>query len=197
MRILLATTNPGKIRELSLLISNPQWELTTPAREGIDITVQETGRTFEENATIKALAYARASDLITLADDSGLEVDALNGEPGVRSARYAGEGASDRDKIDLLLGKLAGVQWEKRTARFRCVIAVAFPDGRVELCSGACEGVVALVPSGEGGFGYDPAFYFPEYGRTMAELSDEEKNKVSHRGKAAAKARDFLLQLVG
>jgi XTP/dITP diphosphohydrolase len=193
LKLLLATNNQGKVRELSLLISDDRWELTTPSREGIEIDVHETGETFEENATIKALAYAKASDLITIADDSGLEVEALNGEPGVRSARYAGERASDKQRIDLLLSKLAGVPLEKRKARFRCVIAIAFTDGKVELCRGECPGIIAFEPRGTKGFGYDPIFYMPEFSRTMSELDDEEKNRVSHRGKAAIKARQLLL----
>ena len=196
LRLLLATNNPGKMRELGSIISSDAWELTTPAQEGIDIVVSETGNTFEENARIKAASYAKASNLAAIADDSGLEVEALNGEPGVLSARYAGAGASDRERIDCLLAKLSGVPWGKREARFRCVIAIAFPDGRGELCRGACAGVIAFEPKGENGFGYDPVFYLPEFDKTMAELNPEEKNKVSHRGKAARKARQLLLARV-
>ncbi|MCL0036040.1 XTP/dITP diphosphatase [Dehalococcoidia bacterium] len=194
-KLLLATNNQGKIRELAFLISSKAWEHTTPAREGVEIEVRETGKTFEENATIKALAYAKASNLVAIADDSGIEVEALNGEPGVLSARYAGEKASDRERADHLLAELAGVPWEKRSARFRCVIAIATPEGEVELCSGECRGFIALESRGENGFGYDPIFYLPEFGRTMAELSFEEKNGVSHRGKAAREARLVLERL--
>lgn len=196
LRMLLATNNQGKIRELGALISDSAWELTTPSREGIEIDVREVGKTFEENATIKALAYARASNLVTIADDSGLEVEALGGEPGVLSARYAGEGASDRERIEFLLAKLASVPWEERKARFRCVIAIAFPEGKVELCDGECSGIIAFDPKGSKGFGYDPIFYLPEFSKTMAELNAEEKNRVSHRGKAASKARQVLRSLV-
>ena len=192
LRLLLATNNQGKVRELSSLISGNSWELTTPAREGIDINVQETGKTFEENATLKAVTYARASNLPTIADDSGLEVEALNGEPGVLSARYAGEGTSDTERIDYLLAKLSGVPREERKARFRCVMAIAFPDGRVELCHGECPGIITFEPRGRNGFGYDPVFYLPEFDKTMAELNFEEKNRISHRGKAAEKARELL-----
>ncbi|MCL0058112.1 XTP/dITP diphosphatase [Dehalococcoidia bacterium] len=194
-KLLLATNNRGKLRELSALISSEAWELTTPAREGVEIEVKETGKTFEENAAIKALAYAEASNLVAIADDSGIEVDALNGEPGVLSARYAGEKASDRERADHLLANIAGVPWEKRSARFRCVIAIATPEGEVEFCLGECRGFIALESRGENGFGYDPIFYLPEFGRTMAELNFEEKNRVSHRGKAAREARLVLERL--
>jgi len=192
LKLLLATNNQGKIRELGSLIASDAWELTTPAQEGIDIEVKETGKTFEENATIKAAAYAKASNLIAIADDSGLEVEALSGEPGVLSARYAGEGASDRERLVYLLTKLSGVPWGERKARFRCIIAIAFPDGRVELCQGECPGVIAFEPRGENGFGYDPIFHLPEFAKTMAELNFEEKNRISHRGKAVRKALEIL-----
>ena len=194
-KLLLATNNQGKIRELAFLISSDAWELTTPAREGVEIEVKETGKTFEENAAIKAIAYAKAANLVAIADDSGIEVDALNGEPGVLSARYAGEGASDRERADHLLANITGVPWEKRSARFRCVIAIAAPEGEVEFCLGECRGFIALESRGENGFGYDPIFYLPEFGRTMAELNFEEKNRVSHRGKAAREARLVLERL--
>ncbi|MCL0074506.1 XTP/dITP diphosphatase [Dehalococcoidia bacterium] len=194
-KLLLATNNRGKLRELSALISSEAWELTTPAREGVEIEVKETGKTFEENAAIKAMAYAKAANLVAIADDSGIEVDALNGEPGVLSARYAGEWASDRQRADHLLANIAGVPGEKRSARFRCVIAIATPEGEVEFCSGECRGFIALESRGVNGFGYDPIFYLPEFGRTMAELNFEEKNRVSHRGKAAREARLVLERL--
>jgi len=196
LKVLLATNNVGKIRELSLLISSDIWEITTPAREGIDIDVEETGQTFEENATLKAKAFAQTSQLISIADDSGLEVDALNGDPGVLSARYAGENASDTERVEFLLNKLAGVPWENRKARFRCVMAIAFPDGRLERCEGECPGIIALQPQGDNGFGYDPIFYVPEFSRTMAQLTADEKNAISHRGKAARKARDVLYSML-
>jgi len=148
-----------------------------------------------ENARLKATALATESELVALADDSGLEVDVLGGEPGRLSARYAGENASDRDRVNYLLAKLKGVPGEKRSARFRCVIAVATPEGRVELCSGECEGFITLEPRGEGGFGYDPIFYLPDLDKTMAELSLETKNQVSHRGEAARKVTPVLARL--
>lgn len=192
LRLLVATNNTGKVREFSSLLSSDDWELTTPTQEGIDIEIQETGKTFEENAEIKATAYAKSSHLVAIADDSGLEVAALNGEPGVLSARYAGENASDSERIEYLLKNLSSVPWGERQARFRCAIAIAFPDGEVKLCQGECQGIIAFEPKGEKGFGYDPIFYLPEFDKTMSELNFEEKNRVSHRGKAAKKARELL-----
>jgi len=189
---LLATHNSAKLRELRSLFCAGEWELVSLEQQGIELEVPEEGQTLEENAAAKAIAYAKVSGLISLADDSGLEVEALGGGPGPLSARYAGEGASDMDKISRLLSQLTGIPWEKRKARFRCVIAVASPSGRLELCQGECQGVITFEPRGKGGFGYDPVFFLPELGRTMAELSLEEKNQVSHRGKAARKALEVL-----
>ncbi len=152
----------------------------------------ETGASFAENATIKAKGYAGKSGLLTLADDSGLEVAALGGAPGIQSARYAGEGASDQDRINLLLSNLRSVPTEKRTARFVCVIALALPDGNVHLFTGECGGTIIFEARGTNGFGYDPVFYMPELGKTMAELSDDLKNQVSHRARAANQAREYL-----
>ncbi|MDP3046507.1 MAG: non-canonical purine NTP pyrophosphatase, partial [Chloroflexota bacterium] len=144
--------------------------------------------TYAENAALKATTFARLSGMLSLADESGLEVDYLGVEPGLRSARYAGEGASNQDRIAKLLRNLEGVPWEQRRARFVCVIAIADPDGPTVLFEGTCEGIIALEPKGEGGFGYDPVFYMPEFGCTMAELSEEVKNRVSHRARAALAA---------
>ena len=191
-KLLLATNNEGKAREYRSLLEGVPFELVTPAEVGISTEVAEVGKSFEENARLKATTLAAESGLLSLADDSGLEVEALGGEPGMLSARYAGEGASDEDRVSYLLTKLEGVPQEKRTARFRCVIAIATPEGGVELCSGECDGVIAFEPVGEGGFGYDPIFYLPEMKKTMAELSPETKNRISHRGRAAAKARELL-----
>jgi XTP/dITP diphosphohydrolase len=196
IKLLVATNNPGKVREYEALLKGLPLTLTYPAREGIDIEVEETGSTFAENARLKAAAYARASGLWTLADDSGLEVDAVGGEPGTRSARYAGQGASDEDRYCLLLSKLEGVPWERRTARFRCVIAVARPQGEIRTADGICEGVIAFEPKGEHGFGYDPVFYMPEHDQTMAELKPEVKNRISHRARAAEGARRILQELL-
>jgi XTP/dITP diphosphohydrolase len=194
-KLLLATNNKGKAREYKSLLFGVPFELVTPAEMGITTEVAEVGKTFEENARLKATTLARESGLLTLADDSGLEVAALGGEPGTLSARYAGEGASDEDRVNYLLAKLEGVPQERRQARFRCVIAIATSEGKVEICSGECDGFIALKPRGDKGFGYDPIFYLPELGKTMAELPPDEKNKISHRGRAAAKARVVLERL--
>jgi len=191
-KLLLATNNAGKIKEFRSLLLGITFELVTTQDLGIKTEVAETGTTYEENARLKACALAKESGLLSLADDSGLEVDALNGEPGVMSARYAGNNASDTDRVKYLLSKIVDVPKEKRTARFRCVIAIARPDGPVEFCEGECKGLIAFEPCGKNGFGYDPIFCFPKYGRTMAELPVEIKNRISHRGRAAQKARLFL-----
>ena len=191
-KLLLATNNRGKVHEYTSLLQGIPYELVTPAQENVDIEVEEVGESLEENAVLKATTFAAQSQLLSIADDSGLEVDALGGEPGVRSARYAGEGASDGDRINYLLAKLRDVPREKRAARFRCVIAIAVPDGNVELCSGECRGIIAFSPRGERGFGYDPVFILPELNLTMAELPPELKNQVSHRGQAARKAVGVL-----
>ncbi len=183
--LLLATDNLGKAREYCLLLKGLPCTLVSSLKKGLRVTISESGSTFEENAALKARTYAQFSGMLTLADDSGLEVDALGGEPGPFSKRYAGEGASDEERLDFLLQKLSEVPWEQRSARFRCVIAVATPDGKLELCEGQCQGVIAYEPKGENGFGYDPIFYLPELGQTMAEVSLEEKNKISHRAEAA------------
>jgi XTP/dITP diphosphohydrolase len=193
-KLLLATNNRGKAREYRSLLRGIPYEIVTPDDIGINIEVDETGASFEENARLKATALAEATGLLSLADDSGLEVDALGGEPGPRSHRYAGEGASDSDRVTYLLEKMKEVPEGERTARFRCVIAIAEPHGKVELFSGKCRGIIAAKPRGSGGFGYDPVFYVLELGRTMAELEPGEKNKISHRARAAEKARDFLMK---
>ena len=195
-KLLLATNNRGKVTEYRSLFQGLSYELVTPAEMGIHTAVDESGATFEENARIKATTMASVSSLLTLADDSGLEVDTLGGEPGPMSARYAGEGASDKDRVNYLLAKLKDVPWEKRTARFRCVIAIATPGGYVELCSGECPGIIAFEPRGEEGFGYDPVFYMPQLAQTMAELTLAIKNRISHRGQAARQARVVLERLV-
>lgn len=196
MRLLLATGNAGKIAEYRHLLSACPLELLTLRDLETEVHVAEAGATYEENARLKAVACAGASGMVSLADDSGLEVDALGGEPGVHSARYAGDGARDRDRVALLLKNLAGVPWEKRTARFRCIIAIATPEGEVHYARGACEGIIALGPTGDNGFGYDPVFFFPEFGKTMAELPMDLKNRVSHRGRATANLCPVLDQIV-
>ena len=194
-KLLLATTNRGKVREYRHLLGGLPFELVIPNEVGIEIAVEENYPSYEENARMKATAYAGASRIITLADDSGVEVDALDGEPGIRSARAAGEEASDKDRIEHLLSRLKDVPWEKRTARFKCVIAIAAPEGRVDLCQGECQGLIAFEPEGESGFGYDPVFYLPELGKTMAELPLDIKNQISHRGRAAREAYKVLERL--
>ena len=194
-KLLLATNNQGKVREYKNLLQNIPYELITFAEQGITTEVSEVGGSLEENARLKATIIADKSQLLTLADDSGLEVDALGGEPGPLSARYAGEGASDRDRVNYLLSRLEGVPWEKRTARFRCVIAIATPNGKAEIYSGECQGFITFEPRGEHGFGYDPIFYLPELDKTMAELPLSLKNQVSHRGQAARKAHQLLKRL--
>jgi len=194
MRLLIATRNPGKVREYAQLMAGLDFEICGLADVGIDEQVDETGQTFEENARLKAQVYCQASGLLTLADDSGLEVEALNGAPGVHSARYAGPDASDAERYCKLLAALRDVPWEKRAARFRCVIALAWPAGRIETFQGHCDGVIAFEPKGTHGFGFDPIFYIPELGCTMAELPEEQKNQISHRARAAALARQRLMR---
>ena len=194
-KLLLATNNQAKVYEYRSLLLNPACELVTLAEQGITTVVDEVGESLEENARLKATALAAESRLLALADDSGLEVDALGGEPGRISARYAGEGASDRDRVNYLLSRLKNVPWTERSARFRCVIAVATPDGELEFCSGECRGIITFEPKGEHGFGYDPVFYLPQLDKTMAELPLEIKNQVSHRGQAARKVSQVLERL--
>ncbi len=195
-KLLLATGNRAKLYELRSLFQALPYELVTPPEMGISAKVDEIGQSLEENARLKAITLAASSRLLSLADDSGLEVDALGGEPGVLSARYAGADASDTDRIDYLLLRIKDVPWQKRQARFRCVMAIATPDGQVSLFCGDCPGVITLEPRGEMGFGYDPIFYLPRLGKTLAELPLEVKNRVSHRGQAARKAFPLLKRLI-
>jgi len=191
-KLLIATHNKGKLRELTELLGAVPYDLVSLDDLRIDCDVEETGSTFEENAVLKAETYRQLADVMTLADDSGLEVDALGGEPGVLSARYAGPDATDAERVEFLLDKLAGTDPETWLARFRCVIAIAKPNGPTTLYSGFCEGRIVSEPRGENGFGYDPVFLFPDIGLTMAELSNERKNSVSHRAKAARRAARSL-----
>jgi len=194
-RLLLATTNTGKAAEYRELLKGLDSEIVTLDRAGISQEADESYNTFEENARHKAAFYAELGGLLTLADDSGLEVEALNGEPGVRSSRYAGDNATDADRVNYLLNKLKDIPQQKRRARFRCVIAVARPGGPVETVEGTCEGYISMEPKGRNGFGYDPVFYLPEYGKTIAELPPQIKNRISHRGRAAIKARRLLAKM--
>lgn len=193
-RIVIATANPGKVRELRALLSDLPIELLDAAEMP---EVEETGATFAENAELKARAASAWSHEWALADDSGLEVDALNGAPGVYSNRFAGENTDEAQRNQRLLELLAEVPDAERTARYRAVVAVAAPDGRVWLHEGSCEGVLLREGRGTGGFGYDPLFYMPEFGKTMAEVDPEVKNRISHRARALAGARSILERLCG
>ncbi len=198
--ILLATGNPGKAREMAEILGGSdtpvRWRgLADFAGRGWS-EPQETADTFAGNAVIKALHYARLAGLWTIADDSGLEVDALGGEPGVRSARYAGEPKDDRANNALLVRRLADVPAERRTARFRCCVVLADPDGVLASAEGTVEGVIIDQPRGSGGFGYDPHFWIPPAGKTAAEMSPAEKHAVSHRGRALRRLHERLLALL-
>ncbi len=196
IKLLLASQNPGKLRELQAILHDLPIQLITPADLGIQLDVAETGSTYAENAALKSNAFANASGLIALADDSGLEVDALNGAPGLYSARYApAPNATDVDRRAYLLQNLLPHPrpW---TARFRATIAITLPGGETYFADGACEGEITPEERGEGGFGYDPIFYIPEKGYTMAELDEDEKNRISHRARALEKAKEILLSLI-
>ncbi len=182
--LILATRNSGKVEELKALLADSGVNVLSLLDLPEIPEIEETGATFAENAEIKAAAVARITGKLTVADDSGLEVDALGGRPGVQSARFGGPGATDRDKYLKLLDLLDGVPDELRTARFRAAVCIAAPDGATVTVEGACEGVIAREPSGEGGFGYDPIFYIPECGATMAGIAPEVKNRISHRAAA-------------
>ena len=197
-QLLLATNNVGKIAEYDVLLDGCGWDVVTPRDLGIDTEVEETGETYEANATIKALRGAEASGLVTLADDSGIEIEAMDGEPGVRSARFLGEGTSYAERFAEIERRLAGVPRERRLARFRCVIAVADPSRKeaVRTAEGEVFGLIAETPAGEGGFGYDPIFWVPQQSATMAELPEHQKNIISHRARAVAGARQILKELL-
>lgn len=183
-RFIAATRNRGKIEEIRQVLSGLQIDVIPTEEAGICNDIEETGGTFEENALIKARKVSGITGQIVIADDSGLEVDFLDGAPGIYSSRFAGEGASDTEKNDKLLGLLKDVPFEKRTARFVCAIAVVFPDGKSFTVRAECEGYIGFKPEGTNGFGYDPLFYVPEFGKTIAQMEPEVKNKISHRGKA-------------
>lgn len=189
-RLLIASNNRGKIAEFRALLSDCGWELVTPADIGLDLEVQESGRSYEENARIKACAFVAASGLPSVADDSGLEVDALGGEPGPLHHVLGWDGADDQERIAILLRRMAGQK--NRRARFKAAMVVAFPGGEEIEGEGAYEGFIGENPAGDLGFGYDPVFVLPEQGKAMAQLSFEEKNQVSHRARAAAAICDKL-----
>ena len=190
MRFVLATHNPGKLREMGEILKDFGIEVVSPKDLGITVDVEETGSTFAENAMLKAKAICKAANLPAIADDSGLCVDALGGAPGVYSARYGGEGLDDRGRYMLLLSSLRGAP--TRAAHFACAVACAFPNGDTLTAEGRCDGSIAYAPLGEGGFGYDPVFLLPGSGKTFGQLSQEEKSAVSHRGRAL---RDFAGKL--
>lgn len=194
--LLIATHNPGKVAEYRALLADLPLEITFLTELGIDDEVEETEPTFEENAILKARYFAQRTGLWTWADDSGLEVDVLGGRPGVESARYAGPGASDEDRYRKLLAELLEHPHEPWTARFRCVVAIAQPNGKVATRSGELEGIITDQPRGEYGFGYDPIFYLPDFEATLAELHPDVKNNISHRAEAAAKAKELLIEML-
>ena len=189
-KFVLASHNPGKIKEMSAILAQFGVEVVSPKDLGITVDVEETGVTFAENAMLKAKAICAAAGLPAIADDSGLCVDALNGGPGVYSARYGGEGLDDKGRYMLLLNSMRGQT--TRAAHFACAIACAFPNGDELTAEGQCHGTIAFAPMGEGGFGYDPVFFVPEYRKTFGQLTAEEKSAISHRGRAL---KDFVAKL--
>lgn len=194
--LVIATRNPGKFKEIAALLDGLGVLLLPLDRVGPIEVPPESGESFQENAGLKAVAVARASGQLALADDSGLEVDALGGQPGVRSARFGGSQATDADRHRLILERLQGVQAEQRTARFRCVVAIAEPQGLTRFAEGLCEGRITSAPRGTRGFGYDPIFEIPSLGKTFAELEPEVKNRLSHRAKAMTGARAILEEIL-
>lgn len=201
MRLLLASTNPGKLVEIQAVLKGLPLELILPADIGLELQVEETGQTYAENAVLKARAYWQASQMVTLADDSGLEVEALDGAPGLHSARYSPKvGAKDADRRAYLLEKLRGRPvpgglpgWP---AQFKCTVAIADLKGDIQMAEGSCPGYIITEERGTTGFGYDPLFYIPKYGGTMAELGPEIKNRISHRARALQAARPILERLI-
>ena len=197
-RIIFATGNENKMKEIRMILKDLGMEILSMKEAGVDIDIVEDGMSFEENAEIKARAVARVlTNDIVLADDSGLEIDYLDKAPGIYSARFAGEDTSYDIKNRILLDRLEGVPDEERTARFVCAVAAVFPDGTVSTVRKTIEGRIAEEAAGDNGFGYDPIFYVPEYGCTTAEMKQEKKNELSHRGKALRAMRDILKEKIG
>lgn len=190
--IILATNNKSKVKEISEMMSGSDITFVSLADAGINVEVEETGTTFEENALLKAREICKLSGKPTISDDSGLEIDALDGAPGIYSSRFMGEDTSYDIKNNALIEKLENVADPDRTARFRCCMALVLPDGREFVTEGAMEGIIAIEPKGINGFGYDPILFIPEYNRTSAELSSEEKNNISHRGEALRKMIEVI-----
>jgi len=195
-KVLIATKNKGKVKEIKKLLSDMPFDVVTILEEDVDIDIVEDGKTFEENALIKAKAVKNHTSAIVVADDSGLEVDYLDGAPGIYSARFAGEGSSDEQNYLKLLSMLEGVEESKRTARFVCTIAVVLPDNSHFIVRGECEGRIGFKPKGDNGFGYDPLFYIPQFDASMAQLDMSVKNSISHRAKALEKMVNKLRQLL-
>lgn len=191
-KIIFATGNKGKIKEIQMILADLGVEVLTMKEAGIVVDIEENGKTYEENALIKARAVAEYTDAIVMADDSGLEIEYLNNEPGIYSARYMGEDTSYTIKNTNLIERLNGVPDEERTARFVCAIAAVMPDGKEITTRGIIEGRIGYEEKGDNGFGYDPIFYVPRFGKTTAELSEEEKNQVSHRGNALMLMKEEL-----
>lgn len=191
-KLIFATGNEGKMKEIRMILGDLDYEILSMKEAGITADIVEDGKSFEENAIIKATAISKLANCLVLADDSGLEVDYMDKMPGIFSARWLGEDTSYAVKNQKIIENLSGVPDDKRTARFVCAIAAAFPDGRVVTKRGTIEGIIGYEERGENGFGYDPIFFLPEYGKTTAELSPEEKNKISHRGKALQMIKDEL-----
>jgi XTP/dITP diphosphohydrolase len=191
-RIVFATGNKGKVKEIQMIMADTKMEIVSMKEAGIDISIEENGMSYEENAMIKARAVAKFTNDIVMADDSGLEVDALGKEPGIYSARYLGEDTPYSIKNADIIKRLEGVPDEERTARFVCAIAAVLPDGRELTTRAAIEGRIGYEEKGGNGFGFDPIFYVPQFGKTTAELSEEEKNRVSHRGKALELMKEEL-----
>lgn len=196
-RLTLASKNKGKLKEIADLLSDMNIDVITMEEAGFKGDIEETGKTFEENAIIKARTVYDAVKIPVMADDSGLEVDYLNGAPGVCSSRFAGEGAADGDRIKKLLDMMEGVPYNNRNARFVCVIAVIDRYGKLLTVRGECEGFIAEEPAGKGGFGYDPVFFVPEFGCTMAQLEPGVKNRISHRGKALRLMKEMIKNRTG
>ena len=191
-KIVFATTNEGKVKEIKEILAGFPIEVVSMKEMNITADVEENGATFEENSLIKAREISKLTGLPAMADDSGLEVDYLNGEPGIYSARYLGRDTDYNYKNNYIIEKLKNAKDEERSARFVCVISLVLPDGREFIKKGVMEGRIAYEIKGENGFGYDPVFYLPEYGMTSAELSSEEKNKISHRGKALRAMKELI-----
>jgi XTP/dITP diphosphohydrolase len=194
-RLLIATNNAGKVEEFRDLLHGCGWDIVAPSDVGLEVDVEENGTTYAENAALKAKAFARASDLAAIADDSGLEVDALNGEPGALHHLNNWDGTNQDERIEILMKALDGKEQAERNGRFRSVIVLARPGEEPLETEGVCEGNILTRPFGHNGFGYDPVFYLPELGCTMAQLTTDQKNGVSHRGIAARKMRNLLQRL--